>query len=129
MNVTPTEILELFAEAARLGHRAPRLRSADGWLFRRQPTGRTLPEAPARPVGLFVFELSAREAAMGIRRPLTLHVPALPTSVERRCACGGYWERRQGLEKLVHVGRAVRDVCGRPTPRSSPGTPVPSLIG
>ena len=102
VNVTPTEILELFAEAQHLGQRRHAYRQDDGWrVFRpnlaEEP--RKLPDAPPRFRGPWLVAGSPH------RRPVDLHVPPLRTEVHSRCACGGYWETREGCSKGPrHVG-------------------------
>lgn len=103
MIVTPTEIAELFAEAQRLA-------SSD-----RLPPELRLPTHEKDPwwrVRRRALEASRKNATRQLRAERhTFVVEPLAASVERRCECGGYWERRVGLQKLVHVGRVVRDVC------------------
>jgi hypothetical protein len=116
MDDVTTAVFRIFAEAQHLGRsRRPRLRAQDGWIhFRRKvdtQSLRALPPAPPRPKPpeLFVYELSDRERAQGIARPLVASFAPLPTEVVRRCACGGYWERRAGVARLLHVPKRGRD--------------------
>lgn len=102
MNVTPTELAEIFAEAAAKGRREPGdalrvvgARSATDKAFQRVYE-RTRDRKLAR-------ELRAERAA----RPQ----PPLPLATVTRLACavcGGVIEKREGSTRLIHMGRRCR---------------------
>jgi hypothetical protein len=102
--VTYEEVLEEFAAAQSLGRkRYPGLRqtTAKGAGIR---VRETLPELD-RSTGFYLVELTSQLSA-GYRRIVDITVPPLRTQVQQRCACGGYWELREGTSRLQHVGKA-----------------------
>jgi hypothetical protein len=104
--VTYEEVLEEFAAAQKLGRkRYPGLHQTTpkgAGIRVREP----LPEPDRYELpGLYLVEMTSQLSA-GYRRIVDITVPPLRTQVQQRCACGGYWELREGTSRLQHVGRA-----------------------
>jgi hypothetical protein len=108
--VTQDEVLELFEEAQRLGHKKRRLEYgvSETWTKNAGIVDggrRRLPPLPGRQVAPYAFTGMQGQAVVRI------HLPPLQATVVRRCACSGYWEQRPGSPRPVHVGKMAGG-CG-----------------
>ena len=102
MHITREETLQIFEEAGRLGQKGdrwtrmdPSLRGSSTTVSASSGAEELLKSPPMQMVQLPSYTQTTA---------IALYVPKLPSRRVAPCSCGGWFERRLGLARLIHVG-------------------------